>query len=188
MKFKKTARSKRAVYKYMDSFGRIIVIKEGDCTVDDHKAVTADIIRECHLMDDHWVESNIRNSKPARTKEEKAAIEAWNEAHPDDPFPEDWNQSFDQYFDDSDTDSDHSPIEHQVFNRTHEDNHLVELFYEVLEDMPEEWKFCLIRMKIQGYSREEVAKELGVFPSTVSHRIQKAIRFLKENEDRFNFR
>ena len=188
MEIRKTNAHKRAEYTYTDAFGRRIVIREGDCTIDDHRKVTAEDIRELHRLDDNWVECNRRNGKPKRTKEEKEAIEAWNEEHPDREIPDGWTMSLDQFHDDPDSDKDYSPIEHEIFNRTHQANYFVETLHEIMDEMPEKIRYCLVQIKLLGRSRYELARELDVDLSTISHRLRKAIQFIKDNEDRFNFR
>lgn len=188
MEIRKTNAHKRAEYTYTDAFGRKIVIREGDCTIDDHRKVTAEDIRELHRLDDNWIECNKRNGRPRRTKEEKEAIEAWNEENPDRAIPDGWNISLDQFHDVLDGDEEYSSIEHEIFNRTHQPNRLVETLHEIIDEMPGKIRYCFVQIKLLGRSRYELAKELDVNLSTISHRLRKAIQFIKDNENRFNFR
>lgn len=188
MEYRKTNVNKRAEYTFTFVTGEKVVIKEGDCTIVDHKKVTAEDIQELHRQDDRWIDNCVRNGRPKRTKEEKAEIEAWNEEHPERAIPDGWNASLEQFSDDEESIHEYSPIEHLIINRTHETNPAVELLHEIIDEMPEKTRFCLIRTKLQGYTREEVAKELGCTIRTIAHHLVKAFEYIRANEDRFNFR
>ena len=73
MRIRKTKKEDRMVYKYKTSRG-IIVIKPGE---DD---VTEIDIKLLHSIDDSEVYYNLKNLRPERTNEEKAAIKEWRKS------------------------------------------------------------------------------------------------------------
>lgn len=60
--------------------------------------------------DNRIVENNVKNGHPQLTPEQKAEKKDWEEAHPGEKFPANWNLAFDGFSDDPDLDDDKQPI------------------------------------------------------------------------------
>ena len=97
MRVKKTRQDQRGIYRYevdvSDGKGgyrrAYNVIKPGE------DGVTEVMIHDLHRMDDNEVTNNVRNGHPKLTAEQKAAKKEWEEAHPGERYPMDWNLSLD---------------------------------------------------------------------------------------------
>lgn len=95
MRVKKTRQDQRGVYRYpvdvpdgKGGYRRTYnVIKPGE------DGVTEVMIQDLHRMDDNEVTNNVRNGHPKLTAEQKAAKKEWEEAHPGEKYPMDWNFS-----------------------------------------------------------------------------------------------
>ena len=95
MRVKKTRQDQRGVYRYpvdvpdgKGGYRRTYnVIKPGE------DGVTEVMIQDLHRMDDNEVTNNVRNGHPKLTAEQKAAKKEWEEAHPGEKYPMDWNLS-----------------------------------------------------------------------------------------------
>ena len=61
--------------------------------------VTEVLIQNLHRMDDNEVTNNVKNGHPMLTAEQKAAKKEWEEAHPGEKYPMDWNLSLNYEFD-----------------------------------------------------------------------------------------
>ena len=101
MRVKKTRQDQRGVYRYpvdvpdgKGGYRRTYnVIKPGE------DGVTEVLIQDLHRMDDNEVTNNVKNGHPKMTAEQKAAKKAWEEAHPGEKYPMDWNLSLNYEFD-----------------------------------------------------------------------------------------
>ena len=104
MRVRKTRQDQRNVYRYPVSVedGRggyrtvYTTVKPGE------KGVTEVWIRDLHRMDDNEVANNVKNGHPRLTSEQKAAKKEWEEAHPGEKYPIDWNLSMDYIAGDTD--------------------------------------------------------------------------------------
>ncbi len=181
MQYRKMTKKNRDRIVYTDVNGRKIEIKEGDYSPTDGRRITREDIANYYHLDDLEVINNNRNSCVPFTEAEKKMNKEWEAAHPGEEVPKKWHASLDALYETGEDGEDRSPVAMQVYNRMESINNEVERFYEVLESLPKEISYCLLRVKIEGYSEMEVARELGVDVSTVSRRIHKAIRHIKEN-------
>lgn len=101
MRVKKTRQDQRGVYRYpvdvpdgRGGYRRAYnVIKPGE------DGVTEILIHDLHRMDNNEVTNNVRNGHPKLTPEQKAAKKEWEEAHPGEKYPMDWNLSLNYEFD-----------------------------------------------------------------------------------------
>lgn len=97
MRVKKTRQDQRGVYRYpvdvpdgRGGYRRTYnVIKPGE------DGVTEVLIQDLHRMDDSEVTNNVKNGHPKMTPEQRAAKKEWEEAHPGEKYPMEWNLSLD---------------------------------------------------------------------------------------------
>ena len=104
MRVRKTRQDQRNVYRYPVSVedGRggyrtvYTTVRPGEM------GVTEVWIQDLHRMDDNEVANNIKNGHPRLTPEQKAAKKEWEETHPGEKYPIDWNLSLDYIAGDTD--------------------------------------------------------------------------------------
>lgn len=179
MRFYKTNCNRRINYTYPSVTGECITIHPGDGYGGE---TVADVhIKTLHSFDDGEVYNNCKNCRPPRTTKEKQEILEWEKEHPGEKFPKNWNLSLDTFSDDLDSDMDRSDLMREVYGRTHEDNPVVERFWEVMEDMPPKQKRALALVELEDYSMTEVAVMFGCSVANVSKLVAKAKEFIKKN-------
>lgn len=186
MRVKKTRQDQRGVYRYEvdvpDGKGgyrkTYNVIKPGE------GGVTEVMIQDLHRMDDNWVTCNVRNGHPKLTAEQKVAKKEWEEAHPGEKYEMGWNLSLDYIAGDSDAgDLDKSSM-------------LADASYDPFEDVPDEVlkirEIAATKMTehqrqayeligLEGYSRTEAAKIMGVSIKVAKIHYDKAIECIRKN-------
>ena len=173
---------------YIDVNKKKIVIREGDYTVYDGKPVTRQDIVDHYLAYNREVDGNIRNSAIPLTKEEKKARKEWEEKHPGEELPAKWHISIDQFADGPDGEVERSSLMGELAAAAARSNPAVDIFYDVIDEMPEKLRVSFTLVLLQGYQTQEAAKLLGCSVATVSRRVKAAIAFIKSQEQRFNFR
>jgi DNA-directed RNA polymerase specialized sigma24 family protein len=190
MRFKthKTSKKNRDVIVYIDSFGRKTVIKEGDVSMPDNRIITKEDIANYHLAVDAEVRNNNKHNKVRLTEEQEREAKEWEEAHPGEVAPFRYHAHLDQFSDDPDSDMDKSSLMGRIACQEHGPSLMVETLREIIGEMPEKYRYCLIKVKFCGYTLREVADEWGVQESTACRWLQRAIEFITKNEERFNFR
>lgn len=202
MRIHKTNQKDRGVYKYTTTqrtekgeyVEKIIVIKPGE------NGVTEQDIKMLHSMDDSEVYYNLKNARPARTKEEKAEIEVWKqkfvgnfkERHGYEPnkyiiedavkdaFPRDYNLSLD-----FDADGDIDPDKRLIASIS--DKESVEMFEwsermeEVFSLLTDKQRLVINLMFVEGYTQSEIADLMSISSAAVKKHLDKAKKIIKNN-------
>lgn len=193
MRIHKTKKEDRMVYKYKTA-GGIIVIKPGE---DD---VTEIDIKLLHSQDDSEVYNNLKNLRPGRTKEEKAAIKEWRKSfienfkreHGYEPnkyivndaveeeFPRNYNLSLD-FDNDGMIDPDKRLIETLACKESTASFDWSERMETVLERLTEKQRLVIELMFVEGYKQSEIAKIMGVSSVAVKKHLDKAKAVIQEH-------
>ena len=206
MKIRKTNTAIRGTYTYTftgaDGNKEIVTLCPGE------DGVTEADIKMLHSLDDSEVYYNLKNLKPEKTAEEKAAIKDWKEeyikketayrgyAPTDDEvedavkeqFPNNYNLSFDYDFgendaeSDSDTAFDKSQLMYQaaLTVETEESNETYRV-HELMNEMTDKQREVLVLTEFEGYSLTEVSKQIGISIKNVKKHHDNAMKYIKEN-------
>ena len=181
------------VYKYKTA-GEIIVIKPGE---DD---VTEVDIKLLHSLDDSEVYYNLKNLRPERTNEEKAAIKEWRKSfienfkreHGYEPnkyivndtvkeeFPRNYNLSLD-FDNDGMIDPDKRLIETLACKESTDSFAWSERMETVLERLTEKQRLVIELMFVEGYKQSEIAKIMGVSSAAVKKHLDQAKAVIQEH-------
>ncbi|MDK9580577.1 sigma-70 family RNA polymerase sigma factor [Sneathia sanguinegens] len=202
MKIHKTNQKDRGVYKHTTTVRtekgeyveKIIVIKLGE------NGVTDMDIKMLHSFDDSEVYYNLKNSRPERTKEEKAEIEKWKQKfisdfkkkhryEPNkyiiedavkDAFPRDYNLSLD--FDaDGVIDSDKRLIVSISDKESDEMFEWSERMEEVISLLTDKQRLVINLMFVEGYTQSEIADLMNISSAAVKKRLDKTKEIIKNN-------
>lgn len=206
MKIRKTNTAKRGTYTYTftgaDGNEERLILRPGE------NGVTEADIKMLHSLDDSEVYYNLKNIRPEKTTEEKAAVNAWKEeyikketayrgyAPTDDEvedairelFPSNYNLSFDYDFgendaeSDSDTAFDKSQIMYQaaLAVETEESDETFRV-HELMNEMTDKQRKILVLTEFEGYSLTEVSKIIGISIKNVKKHHDNAMNYIKEN-------
>ena len=206
MKIRKTNTAKRGTYTYTftgaDGNEERLILRPGE------DGVTEAYIKMLHSLDDSEVYYNLKNIRPEKTAEEKAAIKEWKEeyikketayrgyAPTDDEvedavkeqFPSNYNLSFDYDFgendaeSDSDTAFDKSQLMYQaaltVETEKSDETYRV---HELMNEMTDKQREILVLTEFEGYSLTEVSKRIGIGIKNVKKQHNNALNYIKEN-------
>ena len=193
MRIHKTKKEDRKVYKYKTARG-IIVIKPGE------NDVTEIDIKLLHSQDDSEVYNNLKNLRPGRTKEEKAANKEWQKSfienfkreHGYEPnkdivndaveeeFPRNYNLSLD--FDNNGMiDPDKRLIETLACKESTDSFEWSERMETVLELLTEKQRLVIELKYMEGYKQSEIAKIMGVSSAAVKKHFDKAKAIIREH-------
>ena len=181
MKFRKTYYYARTTYTYTDTKGQRVTLHVGDQDPTDGKPITADIIKRLHAFDDAEVYNNLKNSRPPMTEAEKQAAREWEEKHPGETAPRNWNISLDLYFGDDDSDMDRSTLMNEIANRSQEEHESSNRLDNIIEQMPYKTRIACTLVWKEGYSQVEAAKIMGCSKVNVNKLIKKAEEIIKKN-------
>ena len=181
MKFRKTYYYDRTDYTYTDADGHKVTLHVGDFSPIDGQPVTAEIIKLLHSMDDAEVYNNLKNSRPPMTEAEKQAAREWEEKHPGETAPRNWNISLDLYFGDDDSDMDRSTLMNEIAKRSQEEHEPESRHDEIIEQMPEKTRIACTLVWKEGYSQVEAAKIMGCSKVNVNKLIKRAEEIIKNN-------
>ena len=193
MRIHKTKKADRMVYKYKTA-GEIIVIKPGE---DD---VTEVDIKLLHSLDDSEVYYNLKNLRPERTNEEKAAIKEWRKNFVEDfkrehgyepnknivndaveeEFPRDYNLSLD-FDNDGMIDPDKRLIETLACKESTDSFDWSERMETVLELLTEKQRLVIELMYMEEYKQSEIAEIMGVSSAAVKKHLDKAKAIIQEH-------
>lgn len=193
MRIHKTKKEDRMVYKYKTA-GKTIVIKPGE---DD---VTEIVIKLLHSLDDREVYFNLKNLRPERTNEEKAAMKEWRKnfienfkkEHGYEPnkhivndaleeeFPRNYNLSLD-FDNDGMIDPDKRLIETLTCKESTDSFAWSERMETVLELLTEKQRLVIELMFVEGYKQSEIAKIMGVSSAAVKKHLDKAKAIILEH-------
>ena len=89
LRVRKTPAAKRTTYTYPIYDGSTITLIPGK------DGITEEFIVLLHHLDDAEVRNNLKNGRPELTAEEKQAVKEWENAHPGEKAPRNWNLSID---------------------------------------------------------------------------------------------
>lgn len=170
--YRKTPTAERGVYKYHSVTGAVVLIS---C-----ENVNLEMIRLLHRMDDNEVNNNIKNSRPTLTAEQKKAIVEWEEQHPGEEVPKNWNLSLDGLL--HTDNADHSSYMKELADMQTGDgcDPLRELLHEWIAEMSPDTQKLFHMLYIEERTQSEVALEFGISQRAVSKRKQKLENALHE--------
>ncbi|HEY9059191.1 MAG TPA: sigma factor-like helix-turn-helix DNA-binding protein [Pseudobacteroides sp.] len=174
MKFKKTPSNKRGTYTYYGVNGKVTVRpgKDGITEVD---------IKLLHSLDDNEVYTNIKNSRPKMDKQEKAAVKEWEEAHPGEVAPKNWNISIDASDGEDGTSQDKSKVlEEAYYSLEKEVSPAVERLRDVVETLTKEQQELYQMVVIQSMTLTEAAEVLGTSIPNIHKRINRIYEQIKK--------
>ncbi|HIH8003359.1 TPA: RNA polymerase sigma factor [Streptococcus suis] len=202
MKIRKTRQDERGEYQYSfqvrtengEYETNTVVLNPGE------NGVTELDIKMLHSMDDSEVYYNLKNARPERTKEEKAAIEVWKqkfvsdfkERHGYEPnkfiiedvvkdaFPMNYNLSLD-FGADEDIDQDKRLIASIADKESGEKVEWSERMEEVFSLLTDKQKFVLYKMFVEGYKQSEIADLMNISSAAVKKHLDKAKEIIKNN-------
>lgn len=186
MRVRKTRQDQRNVYRYPvsveDGCGgyRTVytTVRPGEM------GVTEVWIQDLHRMDDNEVTNNIKNGHPKLTPEQKAEKKEWEEAHPGEKYPIDWNLSLDYIAGDTDDgELDKSSVlagaSYDPFDEDVPDE-VLKLREIAAEKMTDRQRQAYRLIGLEGYSKTEAAKIMGVSVKVAKVHYDKAIECIKK--------
>ena len=188
MKTRKTRLKDRNAIVYVDAFGKKTIIREGDFSFYDNKKVTKEDIARYYRDEDLEVLNNLEQTRAMLSEEEEKKARESEQPHPGETAPNRYHARLDQFSDDPDSDMDRSYLAKEISEHEEKVPPTVECLREILEKMPEKYRYCLVQVKFNGYTLKEVAEERNVEESTACRWLHRAIEIIKKNEERFRFR
>ena len=202
MRIRKTRQDERGVYQYSfqvrtengEYETNTVVLKPGE------NGVTKLDIKMLHSMDDSEVYYNLKNARPERTKEEKAAIEVWKQKFISDftkrygyepnkyiiedavkvAFPRDYNLSLD-FDSDGDIDPDKRFIATIADKSLDEKFEWSERMEEVLSLLTDKQRLVINLMFVEGYRQSEIADLMNISSAAVKKHLDKAKKIIENN-------
>lgn len=181
MRFRKTRSTKRGTYGYnfYDDKGnpQPVEIRPGE---DD---VTEIHIKSLHSLDDAEVYNNIKNSRPPMSDEQKIEAKEYEEAHPGETAPKNWNISIDSFNSEYNVSQDKSSLLEEIYYATNEEVSLeVERLREVVGTLTQGQQELYQLVIIEGYSLTDAAHKLGTSIPNIHKRME---RIKKQIEKKF---
>ncbi len=175
MRFRKTPLNQRGTYTYHFAAGESVTLTPGK------NGVTELDIKALHSAGDSEVYFNIKNTRPKLTEEEKAAIKDWEDKHPGEEAPKNWNLSIESLQDDG-VDLDKSSILADASYSPFEDvSPEVERLREVVEMLTPDQQALYRRVFLLEESQVEIAAELGITKQALQSRLNKIKAKIKKN-------
>lgn len=188
MRVKKTRQDQRGTYRYPvdvpDGRGgyrtTYATVKPGD------EGTTEVLIQVLHRMDDNWVSCNVRNGHPKLTAGQKAAKKEWEEAHPGEKYPMDWNLSLDHIAGEcGDGELDKSSVlagaSYDPFEEMEVPDEVLKLREIAATKMTDRQRQAYELVGLEGYSKTEAAKIMGVSVKVAKIHYDKAIECIRKN-------
>lgn len=179
MRFRKTNTAERGTYKYipLGGNGQPIELRAG---VD---GITELDIKTLHSLDDAEVYNNIKNSRPKMSDEQKAEIKRWEEEHPGEKAPKNWNVSIDSFNAGDNASQDKSRILEEIHYVTNEEVPAdVERLREVVATLTQDQQELYQMVIIEGYSLTDIARLSRKSVASVHKRME---RIKKQIEKKF---
>lgn len=174
MKFRKTPTEKRNTYIYYGESGKIEITPGKD-------GVTEIDIKQLYSLDDAEVYNNIKNSRPKSTDEEKKNIKDWEELHPGEKAPRNWNISIDAAIDGEGSSQDKSKVLERAYYSIHkEESFELEKLHDIIDALSYEQQQLYKRIILEGYSNTEIAKAEGVSVAAISRRMKRIHEHIKK--------
>lgn len=164
MKFRKTRQEERGVYRYPISVDdgkggyreEYITIKPGE------DGVTEMDIKSLHALDDSEVYYNIKNSRPQLTTEEKIAVKDWEDKHPGEEIPKNWNLSIESLEDEGISQDKSSVLAKAAYSPLEDVPLDIDRLREVVQLLTPEQQEIYRRVLIEGEPAQDVAAEMGI--------------------------
>lgn len=187
MRVKKTRQDQRGVYRYPVDVpdGRGGYRRSYNVVRPGEGGVTEVWIRDLHRMDDNEVANNVKNGHPKLAPEQKAEKKEWEEAHPGEKFDMNWNLSLDYIAGDTDDgELDKSSVlagaSYDPFDEDVPDE-VLKLRKIAATKMTDRQRQAYQLIGLEGYSRTEAAKIMGVSVKVAKVHYDKAIECIKKN-------
>ena len=185
MRVKKTRQDQRGVYRYPVDVpdGRGGYRRSYNVVRPGEGGVTEVWIRDLHRMDDNEVANNVKNGHPKLAPEQKAEKKEWEEAHPGEKFDMNWNLSLDYIAGDTDAEeldkssvlagASYAPFDEDV------PDEVLKLREIAATKMTDRQRQAYRLIGLEGYSRTEAAKIMGVSVKVAKVHYDKAIECIK---------
>lgn len=175
MKFKKTETKQRGSYVYYYGKDEKVTITPGK------DGVTEMDIKLLHSLDDHEVYTNIKNSRPKMDELEKAEVKEWQEAHPGEVAPKNWNISIDAFDGEDCTSQDKSKVlEEAYYSLQEEVSPAVERLRDVVEMLTPEQQKLYQMVVIQSMTLTAEAEGLGTSIPNIHKRMNRIYEQIKK--------
>ena len=174
MNFRKTSTDKRGTYIYYGESGKIEIAPGRD-------GVTEIDIKQLYSLDDAEVYNNIKNSRPKSTDEEKQKIKEWEELHPGENAPRNWNISIDATIDEEGSAQDKSKVlENAYYSMNQEESLELEMLHDIIATLSDGQQQLYKKIIVEGYSNTEIANAEGVSVAAVSKRMKRIYEQIKK--------
>ena len=159
MKIRKTNTAKRGTYTYTftgaDGNEERLILRPGE------DGVTEAYIKMLHSLDDSEVYYNLKNIRPEKTAEEKAAIKEWKEEYIKKETAYRMYQAA-------------LTVETEKSDETYR-------VHELMNEMTDKQRKILVLTEFEGYSLTEVSKRIGISIKNVKKHHDNAMNYIKEN-------
>ncbi|MBR5179843.1 MAG: sigma-70 family RNA polymerase sigma factor [Lachnospiraceae bacterium] len=188
MRVKKTRSDQRNVYRYPvdvpDGKGgyrtTYNIIKPGD------DGTTEVLIHTLNRWDDNWITNIGRNGHPKLTEQQKADKKAWEEEHPGEKYPMNWNLSIESLMDECvDGDVSKSSIlagaSYDPFADMDDSDDVLKLREIIATKMTDRQKQAIELIGLEGYTITEAAEIMGISIKVAKVHYDKAVECIKKN-------
>ena len=179
LRVRKTPAAKRTTYTYPIYDGSTITLIPGK------DGIIEEFIVLLHHLDDAEVRNNLKNGRPELTAEEKQAVKEWENAHPGEKAPRNWNLSIDYVMSDDEHDSEKATIENIPDGS--EVSPEVEMLRAAVETMSERQKQVYELHYLRGFNVKETAAILGMSSPTVTAHKKRIVEIIKKFFEGANF-
>lgn len=179
LRVRKTPAAKRTTYTYSVYDGSTITLIPGK------DGITEEFIVLLHHLDDAEVHNNLKNGRPELAAEEKQAVKEWENAHPGEKAPRNWNLSIDYVMSDDEHDSEKAAIENIPDGS--EVSPEVEMLRAAVETMSERQKQVYELHYLRGFNVKETAAILGMSSPTATAHKKRIMEIIKKFFEGANF-
>lgn len=156
--YRKTPKDQRDKYIYHTVTGKIDITAE----------ISVDWRETLHRMDDRIVDNNCKNGHPPMDEQQKAEKKEWEESHPGEKYPANWNVSFEAQSIDPDLDDDKQPIYSQILkNLPSNDDPLQDWLYEKVPELDEKEQQLFHLLIEEEKTVAEIVRILGRSKSSI---------------------
>ena len=187
MRVKKTRQDQRGVYRYSVDIpdGRGGYRRTYNLIRPGEDGVTEVIIQDLHRMDDNEVSNNVKNGHPKLTAQQKADKKEWEESHPGERYNMNWNLSLDYIVGDADdSDLDKSRVLasacYDPFDEMDVSDEVLKLRGIVASKLTDRQRQAYELIGLEGYSKTEAARIMGVSIKVAKTHFDKAIECIKK--------
>lgn len=173
-RFRKTPTNQRATYTYINYAGQKIVLRPGE------KDVTEVDIKLLHSIDDAEVNNNLKNSRPKPTEKVKQQMREWEEQHPGEKAPRNYNVPLDAPISEEDS----TPRSETIAAPEKTVSPRVERMREIVDTMTERQKQVYYHLYVHDFNVKETAAILGISSPAVTKYKKRIIEIIKKNFER----